>query len=67
MADSLEVAAIEDAYHERIQLLFTGLATNLGDKQKTEQQCVDMFKTGFNIAKKARHLALAAVGAAPGA
>jgi hypothetical protein len=67
MADSPEVIAIEDAYHERIQLLFTGLATNLGDKQKTDQQCVDMFKTGFNIAKKARQLALAVLAAAPGA
>jgi hypothetical protein len=41
MADSPEITAIEEAYHDRIQLLFTGLATNLGDKVKTEQQCID--------------------------
>jgi hypothetical protein len=67
MADSPEVTAIEEAYHDRMQLLFAGLATNLGDKVKTEQQCIDTFKTGFNTAKKARQMALAVVAAAPGA
>jgi hypothetical protein len=73
MADSNsspEVSAIEDAYEERIHLLFVGLATNLGDmpnSHKTEQQCVDMFKAGLNMAKKAKQLALAVVGAAPAA
>jgi hypothetical protein len=65
---SPEASAIEDAYHERIGSLFGVLATNLGDMpvtHSTEQQCVDKFKAGFNNLRKAKQLALAALGAAP--
>jgi hypothetical protein len=34
---------------------------------RTEQQCVEMFKAGFNNARKAKQLALAVVAAAPSA
>jgi hypothetical protein len=66
--DSVEVTAIEDAYHDRIHQLFDVLATNLGDMpvtHSTEQQCLDMFKAGLSNAKKARQLALAIVGGTP--
>ena len=71
MADtnsSPEVSAIEDAYHDHIGSLFNVLATNLGSipvTHKTEQQCVEMFKAGFNNVKKAKQLALAVVAAVP--
>src|SRR5262245_52920105 len=63
---SAEVTAIEGAYQDRVRTLYTQLATNLGDApvtHRTEQQCVDQFKTGLNVAKRARQLALDAVGA----
>src|SRR5262245_11832580 len=63
-----EATAIEEAYHDRIGSLFNVLATNLGDMpvtHRTEQQCVEMFKAGFNNARKARQLALVVVAAAP--
>ena len=63
-----EAGAIEDACHDRIESLFNVLTTNLGDMpvtHRTEQQCVEMFKAGFNNARKARQLALAVVAAAP--
>jgi hypothetical protein len=63
--DNVEARVIEEAFEERVRVLFMGLATNLGDmpvSHKTEQQCIDTFKTGLNTAKKARRLALDAVG-----
>jgi hypothetical protein len=63
MSDKPEVAAIEAAYRARVETLFTGLATNLGD-QLAEQQSVDRFAKGLNTAKRARRLALDVVGAA---
>ena len=65
-SDNVEAIAIEEAYEERVRLLFIGLATNLGDMpvtHRTEQQCVDQFKTGLKTAKRARQLALDVVGA----
>ncbi len=62
-----ETAAIEAAYDAQVQTLFKGLVTNLGDQpttHQTDQQCVDKFMTGLNTAKRARQLALNAVGAA---
>jgi hypothetical protein len=61
--NSVEAAAIEAAYEARIQTLFMGLATNLGDAPASEQQNVDRFTKGLNTAKRARQLALNAVGA----
>jgi hypothetical protein len=62
MSDKPEVAAIEAAYRARVETLFMGLVTNLGDQQG-EQQSVDRFTKGLNTAKRARQLALDAVGA----
>jgi hypothetical protein len=62
MADKPEVAAVEAAYRARVETLFMGLVTNLGDQQG-EQQSVDRFTKGLNIAKRARQLALDVVGA----
>ena len=70
MADSNgspEASAVDEAYHDRIGSLFNVLATNLGDMpvtHRTEQQCVEMFKAGFNNAKKAKQLASAVPAAA---
>jgi len=67
-SDNVEATAIDEAYQERVRALFIGLATNLGDmpvSHKTEQQCVELFKTGLNTAKRAKRLALDVVGAAP--
>jgi hypothetical protein len=61
--NSVEAAAIEAAYQARIQTLFTGLATNLGDAPASEQQSVDRFTKGLNTAKRARQLALNVVEA----
>jgi hypothetical protein len=62
-ANSAEAAAIEAAYEARVQALFLGLATNLGDAPTSEQQSVDRFTKGLNTAKRARQLALDVVGA----
>jgi hypothetical protein len=63
MSDKPEVAAIEAAYRARVETLFIGLATNLGDQPQGEQQSVDRVTKGLNTAKRARQLALDAVGA----
>ena len=61
--NNVEAAAIEAAYEARIQTLFMGLATNLGDAPTSEQQSVNKFTKGLNTAKRARQLALNVVGA----
>ena len=66
-SNSPEVSAIEDAYHDHLGSLFGVLTTSLGTMpvtHRTEQQCVEMFKAGFNNAKKAKQLALAVLAAA---
>lgn len=60
---SVEAAAIEAAYKARVEALFLGLATNLGDAPTSEQQNVDRFTKGLNTAKRARQLALNVVEA----
>jgi hypothetical protein len=60
---SIEASAIEAAYGARVQTLYIGLATNLGDSPASEQQGVDSFTKGLNIAKRARQLALNVIGA----
>lgn len=60
----LEAAAIQNAYEDRIRLLFEGLATNLGETavtHMTEKQCVERFSRGLTSARRARGLALAAI------
>jgi hypothetical protein len=58
-----EADAIQEAYNDRLGLLFGTLFTNLGDKS-TEQQSIDRFRAGLSNLRKAKQLALAAVGAA---
>src|SRR5205823_12068491 len=60
-----EAAAIEAAYGAQVQLLFAKLITNIGDEpttHDTDQQCLDRFSKGLAIARRARQLALGAVG-----
>ncbi len=61
---SPETAAIEAAYRAHVELLFKSLVTNLGDQvvsHQSDQQSLDKFKAGLNIAKRAKQLALTAV------
>jgi len=61
---SQETAAIEAAYRAHVELLFKSLVTNLGDQvvsHQSDQQSLDKFKAGLNIAKRAKRLALTAV------
>jgi hypothetical protein len=58
---SPEADAIETAYHAHVQALFKSLVTNLGDQpvsHQSDQQSVDKFTVGLNIAKQAKQLAL---------
>ena len=62
--NSPETAAIETAYRAHVELLFKSLVTNLGDQvvsHQSDQQSLDKFKAGLNIAKRAKRLALNAV------
>ena len=64
---SPETAAIEAAYRAQVELLFKSLVTNLGDQvvsHQSDQQSLDKFKAGLNIAKRAKQLALNAVAPA---
>jgi hypothetical protein len=66
-SNSPETAAIEAAYRTQVELLFKSLVTNLGDQvvsHQSDQQSVDKFKVGLNIAKRAKQLALNAVAPA---
>ena len=66
-SNSPEATAIEAAYHAHVQLLFKSLITNLGDQvvsHQSDQQSLDKFKAGLNIAKRAKRLALNAVAPA---
>ena len=66
-SNSPEAAAIEAAYHAHVELLFKSLITNLGDQvvsHQSDQQSLDKFKAGLNIAKRAKRLALNAVAPA---
>ena len=66
-SNSQETAAIEAAYQAHVQTLFRSLITNLGDQvvsHQSDQQSLDKFKVGLNIAKRAKQLALNAVAPA---
>ena len=67
---SPEAGAIQDAYQAQVQALFKVLVTNIVDEpvsHETDQQCLDKFTAGLNIAKRAKQLALSAVALTPGA
>jgi hypothetical protein len=56
---SPEATAIEAAYESQVQTLFKFLITNLGDQpvsHQTDQQCLDEFIKGLNVAKRAKQL-----------
>ena len=60
-SNSPETAAIEAAYRAHVELLFKSLVTNLGDQvvsHQSDQQSLDKFKAGLNVAKRAKRLAL---------
>jgi len=66
-SNSPEAAAIEAAYQAHVELLFKSLVTNLGDQvvsHQSDQQSLDKFKAGLNIAIRAKRLALNAVAPA---
>ena len=66
-SNSPEAAAIEAAYRAHVEVLFKSLVTNLGDQvvsHQSDQQSLDKFKAGLNIAKRAKQLALSAVAPA---
>ena len=66
-SNSQETAAIETAYRAQVELLFKSLITNLGDQvvsHQSDQQSLEKFKVGLNIAKRAKQLALNAVAPA---
>jgi len=66
-SNSPDAAAIEAAYRAHVELLFKSLVTNLGDQvvsHQSDQQSLDKFKAGLNIAKRAKRLALSAVAPA---
>jgi len=63
-ATSPEAAAIEAAYQDQVQALFKVLFVNLVDEpvsHQNDQQCVEKFTAGLNVAKRARDLALKVV------
>lgn len=66
-SNSPEADAVEAAYRAHVELLFKSLITNLGDQvvsHQSDQQSLDKFKAGLNIAKRAKRLALSAVAPA---
>ena len=66
-SNSPEATAIEAAYQAQVQTLFKSLITNLGDQpisHQSDQQTVDKFTAGLNIAKRAKQLALNVVAPA---
>ncbi len=62
---STEANAVEAAFVQRVQILYQSLATNLGDLPNSERKVVEAFMTGLNIARRARELALKAIGVTP--
>ena len=63
-SNSPEAAAIEAAYRAHVELLFKSLVTNLGDQvvsHQSDQQSLDKFKAGLNIARRAKRRAMSAV------
>jgi hypothetical protein len=65
---SPEATAIEAAYAAQVQMLFKFLIINLGDQpvsHQTDQECLDEFIKGLNVAKRAKQLVQNVVAASP--
>jgi len=63
---SPEAAAIEAAYESQVQTLFKVLITNLIDQpvsHQTDQECLDHFTRGLDVAKRAKQLVQKVVAA----
>jgi hypothetical protein len=59
-----EANAIQAAFEDHVGVLYRQLVTNLGDSpitHKTDQQCLELFVTGLNLARKAKQMALAQI------
>jgi hypothetical protein len=67
-SDNPEVDAINDAFHDRMCLLFGVLVGNLidtADVHGGEQKSIERFSKGLVFTRRARELALEAVRAMP--
>lgn len=63
-ADRPEVEAIEAAYQDQIKLLFKVLL-NAVTTREPDKQAMARFKTGLDLARRAREMALAALDTGP--
>jgi hypothetical protein len=61
---SPEATAIAAAYQDHLKTLFIMLCTNL-EQGKPEEQSVQQFTKGYNLAKHANDLAMRVVGMSP--
>ncbi len=61
-SSSAEASAIEEAYADEVKALFKILFTNLIDFPGSDQQSAAKFAAGLSRAKRARDLALDAIG-----
>jgi hypothetical protein len=60
-ASGQDATTVEAAYQDRVKTLFVGLCTNL-EQGGSEQQSMQKFTKGYNLAKRAKELALSVVG-----
>jgi hypothetical protein len=60
----LEVTTIAAAYQDHVKTLFVGLCTSL-EQGRPEPQSIQQFTKGYNLAKRARELALNVVKVSP--
>jgi hypothetical protein len=68
MSQKTEAEAIEGAYQEKLGSLFDSLVRTMmewSNDAKGEQRSVEQFTRGLKFARRARELALTAVGAPP--
>lgn len=63
-ADRPDVAAIEEAYQDQLKLLFKVLL-NAVTTHQPDEQALERFKTGLDLARRAREMALGTLEAAP--
>jgi hypothetical protein len=61
-----EADLVESAFEDEVKLLYKNLCVGLNDvggvpRPADEQQCLQRFKTGLTLARRARELALSAV------
>jgi hypothetical protein len=64
-ASSSDATSVEAAYQDKVKALFAGLCTNL-EQGGGDQQSVQRFTKGYNLAKRAKELALNVVAGTSG-